>query len=180
MEIWKDVAGWEGLYQVSNHGRVKILARTCLTRNRWGPMIRHRPEKIRKASIAKGGHYPRIGFEREGRKGWADLHVLVCETFNGPKPGPGYHCAHNDGNPLNNRADNLRWATPRENAADTMRHGRFPQGEKSNLSKLTADQVRAIRSRAEAGETAKVLAAEFDLTREGVSAIIKRKNWRHI
>lgn len=180
MEIWKDVAGWEGLYRVSSFGRVKVLARTVAACNRWGPMLRNLPEKIKKTVPTKGNYYPRVGFQFEGRKGWADLHVLVCETFNGPKPAPGYHCAHNDGDPLNNRADNLRWATPKENAADTLRHGRLRRGEKSNLAKLSADQVRSIRARAEAGETIKALASDFGLTREGVSAIVKRINWRHI
>ena len=180
MENWKDVTGWEGLYQVSDLGRVKALPRTFVTRNKWGEMVKHIPERIKKLNLTSGNNYLAVTLTHKGRIGRGLVHRLVCEAFHGPAPSPHHHCAHADGDPLNNRADNLRWATPRENAEDTRQHGRMRLGENSNLAKLAPDQVRAIRARADAGEAIKSLAAEYGLTREGVSAIVKRKNWRHI
>lgn len=180
METWKDVVGWEGLYQVSDLGRVKALPRSFVTRNKWGEMVKHLPERISKLNLAKGAPYLAVTLTHKGKIKRGIVHRLVCEAFHGPAPSPNHHCAHGDGKPLNNRADNLRWATVKENSEDTRKHGNMRLGERCNWSKLTADQVRAIRARAEAGETVKALALEYGLTPEGVRAIVKRKNWRHI
>ena len=179
MEIWKDVEGWEGLYQVSDQGRVKILARTVAARNRWGPMMRKTAEKIMKAG-ACGGPYRRVNLVESGRMEPVLVHRLVCHTFNGPCPADGMHCAHNDGNPLNNAASNLRWATAKENSEDTRRHGNLRAGEASNLSRLTADDVHAIRAAFENGETTADLAARYKMTKNGIRLIVNRTNWRHI
>lgn len=180
MEKWKDIPGWEGRYQVSDMGRVKVLARTFKAKNRWGEMIRHNPEKLLSLRVAKGAHYPSVGCNWGGRKERFLVHRLVCEVFNGPCPSPHHHCAHSDGNPLNNRADNLRWATPKENAEDTRKHGNMRLGERCNWSKLTAEQVLEIRRRAAGGDTFEALGREFGVSGVAISKIVKRENWRHI
>lgn len=73
------------------------------------------------------------------------VHVLVLETFVGPRP-DGMEGAHNDGNPLNCRRDNLRWATPTENNRDKYAHGTMPFGKRSGNAKLTDSQVEEIKS----------------------------------
>lgn len=57
------------------------------------------------------------------------VHTIVCAVFNGERPDDTMHCAHRDTNKLNNRADNLRWATPKENAEDGMRAGKYSYGD---------------------------------------------------
>lgn len=52
-----------------------------------------------------------------------NIHVMVCEVFHGPRPTPQHQVAHINGDRLDNRAANLRWATPSENIADQVRHG---------------------------------------------------------
>lgn len=180
MENWKDVAGWEGLYQVSDLGRIKSLPRTFVTKNRWGAMMKTTSEKISAPNLNKGNHYLAVTLTRGGVPKRRLIHSLVCEAFHGPRPSPRHHCAHGDGNPINNRADNLRWATVKENSADTRKHGRLRVGEKSNLSRLTEQDVIAIRKRFEAGSALSELAEEYRMTKEGVSKIVKRQNWAHL
>lgn len=66
-----------------------------------------------------------------GRPHPVRLNVIVCETFHGPRP-PGQQAAHNNGDKLDNRAANLRWATPSGNALDKARHGADPQVNKTH------------------------------------------------
>lgn len=64
----------------------------------------------------------------DGRHINRTAHSLVCEAFNGPRPSPGMHCAHRDGDKSNNTPENLYWATPKENSDDRERHGRTFRG----------------------------------------------------
>lgn len=105
MEDWKDVVGWEGLYQVSSYGNVKN-ARTGLI--------------LRQGINGKGRYTVRPYSNGCGRT--KNVHCLVAEAFLGPKP-RGLEVCHNDGNCLNNRIENLRYDTRSENIKDRYRHG---------------------------------------------------------
>jgi hypothetical protein len=76
------------------------------------------------------------------------VHHLVAEAFLGLKPS-GQHCvAHNDGDPRNNAAANLRWASHYENMQDatSTRHGSMAHGQRHPHARLTADQVKHLRT----------------------------------
>lgn len=180
MENWKDVVGWEGLYQVSDLGRVKSLERTFTTRNRWGEMLKTKRERIMQPNLSGGYPYLSVTLQRDGYLKRRSVHSLVCEAFHGPRPTPKHHCAHGDGDPINNRADNLRWATVKENSEDTRKHGRLRVGEKSNLSRLSEQDVIDIRHRAKSGASLMELAKAYKMTKASISKIIKRETWAHL
>lgn len=92
----------------------------------------------------------------------------------------GHHGCHNDGNPNNNKLSNLRWATPKENALDRIRHGNGGAGEKNTQSKLTDQQVAAIRLLHKAGCRQCDLVKTFGVCKEMVRRIVKRLAWRHV
>ena len=102
MEIWKDIPGYEGKYQVSSYGRVKSL-----NYMRTG-----------KANILKPGHgksgYFSVTLSNNGSYKQKLVHRLVWEAFNGPIP-EGYEVNHRDENPGNNRLDNLNLLTHTDN-----------------------------------------------------------------
>lgn len=106
-EIWKDISGWEGKYQVSNFGRVKSVART-ITRN--GNKVRVF-EKILKTNLSYG--YPRVSLGDNPRKA-IRIHRLVAEAFI-PNPNNLPDVNHIDGVRDNNRVDNLEWVTKLDN-----------------------------------------------------------------
>lgn len=103
---------------------------------------------------------------------------LVCEAFNGPPPPGKDQCAHNDGNPKNNSANNLRWASRRENEADKAHHGTLLRGEAAPWSKLDWATVRAMRSEYTGswGEASKI-AAKFGLTMSRTHQILRGTIW---
>jgi hypothetical protein len=74
------------------------------------------------------------------------VHTLVLQAFVGPCP-PGLEGCHADDDRTNNALSNLRWGTPKSNAADRVRNGRAPRGEWHGMSKLAEHQVDAIRAR---------------------------------
>lgn len=106
-EIWKDIKDYEGLYQISNMGRVKSL-----------PKLKKTPtttfmtkERIKKPCICKG--YLRLGLKKNGHTKSFFVHCLVAQAFIGDANGLTVN--HKDENKLNNRADNLEYMTLAEN-----------------------------------------------------------------
>lgn len=119
MEIWKEVPGYEGQYQVSNEGRVKSFRR-----RKDGVLLA--PGRM------TGGHLSVALGRRQSRC----VHELVLLAFVGPRQ-PGQECLHTNGNPADNRLANLRWGTRSENLRDKVRHGQC---------KLKLDDIIAIKS----------------------------------
>ncbi|HEU0125887.1 MAG TPA: NUMOD4 domain-containing protein, partial [Flavobacterium sp.] len=108
MEIWKDIKGLEGKYQVSDLGEVKVLAFTGIRKD--GRKY-HVVENIKKQSIFNNGYY---GFSTTRSHGTILLHRALAEAFI-PNPENKRCVNHKDGNKLNNSLDNLEWATHGEN-----------------------------------------------------------------
>jgi len=106
-EIWKDIEGYEGLYQVSNLGRVKSIITNI----------------IMKPSYCKS-NYLKVKLCKNGRQKTIQIHRLVAENFidniyNKPQ------INHIDCNKENNRVDNLEWVTAKENTAHAINNGLF-------------------------------------------------------
>lgn len=119
IEIWKDIKGYEGLYQVSNLGRVKSMARETPFTNRWGQRItRTKKEFIMKDKTTCNG-YKGICLRNNGMK-WIGIHRLVAIAFI-PNPENKPEVDHIDGNKKNNCVDNLRWVTKEENNNNPIR-----------------------------------------------------------
>ena len=117
VEQWKPVHGYEGIYEVSSHGRVRSLDRTV---TRSGGQVR-RKGKVLRATLNPGG-YPVVSLYRQGRPKNRYVHALVAEAFFGTRP-KGMEVCHNDGDPTNNHLDNLRYGTSSDNELDKVRHG---------------------------------------------------------
>lgn len=101
-EIWKDIPGFEGLYQVSNLGRVKSL----------------RYHKSKKAKVLSVGqnccNYVSVELRKEGERYSCQLHRLVAQCFL-PNPDSKPQVNHINGNKTDNQVTNLEWVTSREN-----------------------------------------------------------------
>lgn len=110
-EIWKDIKGYEGFYQVSNMGRVKSVDRVYTTNNRWGG-ISHKCQKGRvlKPFTINSGYL----IIHLGRKKKCLIHRLVYEAFMGPIP-EGMQVNHINEDKKDNRLENLNLMTPKEN-----------------------------------------------------------------
>ena len=127
-EIWKDIKGYECLYQVSNFGRVKSIERYV---NTHGGSKRIVPEKIMKQVIDNTGYYT-VSLWKNNTHIRPHVHRLVIETFI-PNLYKKSQVNHKDGNKLNNNVDNLEWCTPQENGIHAYDNG-------LNLSRVKVNQ----------------------------------------
>jgi len=174
-EIWKDVRGYEGVYQVSNLGNVKRIGAIpgAVVGRLLKPFLR--------------GGYPFVVLSRNNVQKNLLIHRLVCEAFNGPPPSQKHEVNHKNGNRIDSRASNLEWVTRSENHKHAYRVlDRKPpkstgKGESHNTSKLTAKQVRRIRRLYAAGKyNQSELARQYGLHTTTIWAIVHRKSWTHI
>ena len=114
MEIWEDVKGYEGLYQVSNFGKARSLTRmiaTSINNNK----IRKQIGRVLSLYKDKGG-YPRIQLCALGDIKTKTIHTLVWDAFGDkPRNGRKLQIDHIDNNKSNNHISNLQLLTPREN-----------------------------------------------------------------
>jgi hypothetical protein len=107
-EVWKDIEGYEGHYQISSFGRVKSLGRLICAY-----VYRMSTDKIRKITVKKDG-YSEINLSIKNKKTQFRVHRLVALAFiNNPKNKSDVN--HIDSNKLNNNVTNLEWTTKIEN-----------------------------------------------------------------
>jgi len=111
-EIWKDIPGYEGLYQVSNFGRVRSLDRYIVISDK---KKRFYKSKMINGSIADNG-YKRVTLSKNGKRFYQNIHKLVAEAFLGHKPSFYNEVVnHIDSNKENNFVYNLEVVSPRRN-----------------------------------------------------------------
>lgn len=113
IEIWKDINGYEGLYQVSNLGRVKSFSKTV---NNYPNCTRVLPEKIRIGGVNKALGYRMLSLSKDGKTKQFFVHRLVAEAFV-PNPNNYPMVNHKDEDKTNNNSSNLEWCTAKYNMA---------------------------------------------------------------
>lgn len=169
-EIWKTIPGYEKFYQASDLGRIKRL-------------ISHRckKERILKSKETKD-KYLQITLHKNGLRKNYLVHRLMLETFIGPRP-EGMECRHLDGNPSNNKLNNLEWSTHKINMKDIIKHKTFVNnflGSKHWKSKLTEQNIPEIRKLHLEGKSDGEIAKIYKVSKVTINNIINKKIWKHI
>lgn len=180
VERWLPVVGWEGLYEVSSHGRVRSVERTFLRAD--GRLCTWKGRILRQSYMGNG--YAKVTMSRESRMQTRSIHGLVLEAFVSPRP-EGMEACHGDGNPKNNRIENLRWDTKQSNTEDKRRHGTILNGSRCGSAVLDEEKAALIRKRfrGRGGSrrgSAIELAREFGVTPTTILALVDRRTWRHV
>lgn len=115
-EAWGPIAGWEGIYDVSDHGRIRVRDRVVNGAIRRG--------RIRKLNGEESRWRPAVTLVAGERMERRVVHRLVLDAFVGPAP-TGHVALHWNDDPQDNRLANLRWGTRSDNARDALRNGRL-------------------------------------------------------
>ncbi len=176
-EIWKDVIGYEGLYEISNYGRIKSIARQVVSQYRKRTI----KEKILKNTTCHYG-YTNTCLSKYGDSKLFKVHRLVAIHFI-PNPENKPQVNHKGKNP--NKKDNrvwmLEWVTNKENAdhfsSTNLRNQAL--GEKASKSKLTEKDVLEIRALKDKLSNRKI-AKIYNVTPQSINAVLLKKTWRHI
>jgi len=173
IEIWKSITDYENLYKISSYGNIKRITGRIL---KSSVVKKHLIITLSKNGIAKNCY----------------VHRLVLETFIGPCPS-GMECRHLDGNPENNKLNNLKWGTRSDNQKDSLKHGthRFQKtdyiryqpntrGSKHGMSKLNNNEIIKIRKLfKEEILTQREIAKIFNVSQGTIWFIIHKKTWKN-
>lgn len=168
-ESWLPIVGYEGLYEVSDRGRVRSTA--------WG--------QGRRTDLVIGGHnhkgYRRVTLHVHRERRSFMVHALVLEAFVGPRP-DGYYVDHKNTVKHDNRLANLEWVPPAVNAERAEAAGLIPhqRGEQHYAARLTEADVRTIRQLRAAGMRLVAIGARYGVAHSLISAIVLRKKWAHV
>lgn len=174
-EVWKDVPGYEGLYQISNYGRVKSLARKSSGKRPIDQIIKQVKDAYGYYTV--GLHNAKGGIASHTVK----VHRLVAMVFvQNPNNLPEVN--HKDEDKTNNHADNLEWCTTKYNLTYGHRLD-CARGERNKKHKLTEEQVLEIRRIYKKGDLKygqSALAKMYGVSHPSIASIVKNKTWKHL
>ena len=119
-EIWKDIQGYEGFYQISNLGNVKSLERVI---DKGNGILQHRKERIMNKRESVDGYYiAKLNVNKKSKS--IAIHILVARHFlDNPNNYP--EVDHKDCNRKNNQVDNLEWCTHQQNVEHSKQLGHY-------------------------------------------------------
>jgi hypothetical protein len=162
-EEWRDVVGYEGLYEVSSLGRVRsrfAVNGHCLST----------------AGTDKDG-YPVVSLSAPDGRHTFTLHRVVCRAFHGEPTALHNEVAHLDGVRTNARADNLQWASKVENHFHMRAHGTHPAGDRHPKARLTWGDVHDIRALPDPVNNAAV-GRRYGVTAGAIWDVRRGRTWR--
>lgn len=173
-EIWRDVSNYEGLYQISNFGKVRTLTRKIKCCSGKYRIILSQIKKPRKD---KDG-YMMVDLSKNCSPRTFKIHRLVLEAFKGKS---NLQCNHKNGIKNDNRLCNLEYVTAKQNIVHAIKNGlRLPNlGEKNGMSRLKEKDVIFIKKNKNKYKQKK-LAEIFGVDPSTISVILNNKTWRFL
>lgn len=173
-EVWKDIIGYEGYYQVSNRGSVRSLDREVpLVSATTSPYLKKRKGKKLSLCPTANGYYT-VGLYKNNKGVHHSVHRLVAKHFLSETAET---VNHKNGDKTNNCVENLEWCSQRENTIHRSKVLGKARGQKQHLSKLTEGQVLEVSSRLRVGESVRGLAREYGVSASSIHSIKTGESW---
>jgi len=176
-EVWKDIIGFEGYYQISNMGRVKGMHRPLI---RLGRVYKYACKKLLALTFAGAG-YLRIILCKDGVKKSHYVHILVANAFI-PNPENKPTVNHKKGIKTDNRATEIEWATRSENTTHAHNTGLIVAnfGENAASAKLKNCDIPVIREMLKNGYKARMIALKYNVSNNTIYSIKNGKWWSKV
>lgn len=172
-ERWLPVPGYEGRYEVSDHGRVRSLDTQSV--NQFGATSTQ-PGKIRALWTDRRG-YQHVTLYRDNAQKRHSVHVLMMLAFVGPRP-EGMNVCHNNGNPSDNRLPNLRYDTQSSNQLDRVEHDTHVRGLRNPRNRHSENDIRTIRSLYATGKySQREIGEMYGVRQAAISGVVLRRSW---
>lgn len=169
-EVWRDIHGFEGLFSISNKGRVKSMHHSYLKNGK----IRTKFEKILTQKI---NDYYVVNVTHKSKSRTITVHRELAKCFI-PNPDNKPCVNHIDGNKLNNSIENLEWVTYKENTIHGIQNGLIKvSGDNCHWAKLSQVEVIEIYK---SKESAKLLSEKYSVNTKTIYSIRKKRNWRQV
>lgn len=174
-ETWKAVVGFEGVYEVSSLGRIRVLERV---------VVRYLTRRAKILTGKRSWHgYHRVGLCDDRRSYTTQIHRIVAVAFI-PNPKGKPFINHKDGNKLNNSVENLEWVTASENCKHAFQSGlskgNFKTWPNNMKARLNPRLVRRIRAMVASGVSINAEANKMGCDWKTISNIITRRTWKHV
>lgn len=173
-EVWKKIPGYGDHYEASSYGRIRVKDRIIVKKLYHGGIAKqHYKQRIlRPAKRTKYGHLS-VTIGIDGVDYSVSVHTLILLAFVGPRP-DGHEACHGNGEPSDNRPENLRWDTHLANNNDRKKHGRYASGEKHHAAKLDLETVEKIRA---CGLSVSKASTAFNISRSQAWRIMRGFSW---
>ena len=177
MEIWKAIKGYEGIYEISEHGKVRSL--NHLIKYSDG-RSRIQKGRILKTSLSKKG-YVRVSLSKQKKRFHTSIHRLLALSFI-DNPENKKQVNHINGIKHDNRIENLEWVSNSENQIHAIKKGltRYNYNERHHNSKLTNKGVLRVRNLHRLGFTNKELAEDYNVSQTAMSNILRNITYKNI
>jgi len=178
---WRKIPGFPG-YEISEYG--DVTSHWKMDRHDKNP-ISKKPLRLLKPYLSTNGSYPSVSLRCGNNMTTCKrIYQLVALAFLGNKPDGvrtgGVQIAHKDCDKKNNHYSNLKYCTPKENMADSLRDGLHSHGESHGRSKLKSKEVALIKRLLNYEVSITIISKMFKVTRGAVYGIKRNVNWKHV
>jgi len=175
-ELFKDIIELDCQFSISNFGRVIKKERKAISKSGFRTIKEGEP-----LFQDNGKGYKQLYISLNSKRSVFYVHRLVADYFK-DNPFSLPEVNHLDGDKSNNHVDNIEWVTRKGNKEHAVKNGLIPCGEDCSFSKLTEDQVRAIRRlyRMNPKFNKLKLSKKLNVSDATIHKIIKNQRWKHI
>jgi len=175
---WKDVKGYEGLYEVSDTGKIRSKDRDITYSN---GRVHHYKGEEKKIQVRKNSGYNTVNLFKNQKYVQKYVHILVAEAFIPEEDGK-TQINHIDGNKSNNSVENLERCTPGDNIRHSFSTGLRDHviGEGCNLSKITKEQALEIMDLLDARYSRKEIENKTGIKYSTIKRIHTNETWKHL